>query len=59
MKVIASTHTITAEQEKEVIAKAKELTKEERPHFVTLLQAALLEEAVKYEKLFNKILKLK
>lgn len=57
MNVIANSQEITKEQEKEIIAKAKALSKEERGHFVTLLSAAVLDNAPKYEKLFDKIAK--
>lgn len=57
MNAIANTKSITKEQEKEIIAKAKTLSKEEKPLFVELLNAALLENAVNYEKLLTKISK--
>jgi predicted PolB exonuclease-like 3'-5' exonuclease len=55
MNAIANTKAITKDQEKEIVAKAKTLTKEEKPLFVELLKAALLENAVNYEKLLTKI----
>jgi hypothetical protein len=57
MNAIANTKAITKEQEKEIVTKAKTLSKEEKPLFVELLKAALLENAVNYEKLLVKIAK--
>jgi hypothetical protein len=55
MNAIANTKTITKDQEKEIAAKAKTLSVEEKPLFVELLKAALLENVVNYEKLLIKI----
>ena len=57
MNAIANTKSITKEQEKEIVAKAKSLSKEEKLLFVELLNAALLENAVNYEKLLTKLAK--
>jgi hypothetical protein len=57
MNLIANTKTITKDQEKEIITKAKTLSKVEKPLFVELLRAALLENAETYEKLLTKISK--
>ena len=55
MNAIANSKAITKEQEKEIVAKAKTLSKDEKPLFVELLKAALLENAVNYEKFLIKI----
>lgn len=57
MNLIANTKAITKDQEKEIVAKAKTLSKLEKPLFVELLRAALLENAESYEKLLVKIAK--
>ncbi len=57
LNVIANTKEITKDQEKELVAKAKTLSKEEKAISIELLKAALLENSEKYEKLFAKLLK--
>jgi DNA polymerase elongation subunit (family B) len=57
MNTIANTKEITKDQEKELVAKAKTLSKEEKAISIELLKAALLENSDKYEKLFTKLLK--
>jgi predicted PolB exonuclease-like 3'-5' exonuclease len=57
MNAIANSKAITKEQEKEIVAKAKTLSKDDKPLFVELLKAALLENAENYEKLLTKISK--
>lgn len=54
---IARSKSITKEQEKQIISIAKTLSKEEKFLYVETLEAALLEEAVNYEKLLTKIKK--
>jgi len=57
LNVIANTKEITKDQEKELVAKAKTLSKEEKAISIELLRAALLENSEKYEKLFTKLSK--
>jgi predicted PolB exonuclease-like 3'-5' exonuclease len=54
---IALSKSISKDQEKALIAEAKTLSKEERAKLVLLLEAALLEEAVNYDKLLTKLKK--
>lgn len=57
LDTIANSKSITKDQEKELVAKAKTLNKEEKANLVILVEAALLEEAVNYEKLLAKLKK--
>ena len=57
LDTIANSKSITKDQEKELVAKAKTLSKEEKANLVILVEAALLEEAVNYEKLLAKLKK--
>lgn len=54
---IALSKSISKDQEKALIAEAKTLSKEEKANLVLLLEAALLEEAVNYDKLLTKLKK--
>lgn len=54
---IALSKSITKDQEKELVAEAKTLSKDEKANLVLLLEAALLEEAVNYDKLLTKLKK--
>jgi hypothetical protein len=54
---IALSKSISKDQEKVLIAEAKTLSKEEKVKLVILLEAALLEEAVNYDKLLTKLKK--
>lgn len=54
---IALSKSITKDQEKELVAEAKTLSKDEKANLVLLLEAALLEEVVNYDKLLTKLKK--
>lgn len=54
---IALSKSISKDQEKALVAEAKTLSKEEKANLVLLLEAALLEEAVNYDKLLTKLKK--
>lgn len=54
---IALSKSISKDQEKALIAEAKTLSKEEKANLVLLLEAALLEEAINYDKLLTKLKK--
>lgn len=57
MNAIANSKSISKDQEKELLAKVKGMSKEEKLNVVTLLNAALLENADSYSKLLTKIAK--
>ena len=54
---IALSKSISKDQEKALVAEAKTLSKEEKANLVLLLEAALLEEAINYDKLLTKLKK--